>query len=241
MLDWLVQQLTESEELGEMVHILGHVPPGSNDCYQSWSRNYHTIINRFSHIIKGQFFGHTHNDEFEIFYEDVTPPAASINYSYEKTYKATNVAYIGPSITTFGNVNPGYRIYHVDESTYDLADHMTYYMNLTVANAHRNTRPVQFEKAYSARRAYGLKSLSANEWHKFVMRMRTPVRTEDRNGPRMDDVNKLWREFHSHFYNLSDDIGEENSCEDESCKYEMLCRLITALSHDTSLCRHFLL
>lgn len=188
--------------------------------------------------MKGQFFGHTHNDEFEIFYDEALPMG---DPHYEKTYKATNVAYIGPSVTTFGNVNPGYRIYLVDQETFDITDHQTYFANLTEANLFRDSRPLQFQMSYSAREAYDMKSLSPTEWHRMVMRMRTPVKHEDRNGETMEDANRLFKKFYHYFFNLSDDIGDDNRCNDESCKYEILCRLLTALSHDTSLCRHFLL
>ena len=33
-----------------------------------WSHEYNRIVRRFNNTILGQFFGHTHNDEFEIFY-----------------------------------------------------------------------------------------------------------------------------------------------------------------------------
>ena len=50
-----------------------------------------------------QFFGHTHFDEFEVFYdtEDISRP--------------TNIAYIGPSVTPYYDLNPGYRIYYIGE------------------------------------------------------------------------------------------------------------------------------
>ena len=52
------------------VHVLGHIPPGTGSCLKHWSWNYYQIINRYSHIIAAQFFGHTHHDEFELFYKD---------------------------------------------------------------------------------------------------------------------------------------------------------------------------
>ncbi|XP_046910955.2 sphingomyelin phosphodiesterase-like [Dermatophagoides farinae] len=237
-LEWLIQQLTESERLGEMVQIIGHVPPGSNDCAQIWSMNYNQIINRFASIIKGQFFGHTHNDEFEIFYREVRP---ELDSDHETTYMPTNVAYIGPSVTTFGNVNPGYRIYVIDQQTFDIIDHETYFLNLTEANLARDRMPPQYRLSYRARQAYEMKTLSPTEWHRLVMRMRTPISRKERSARRMQESNRLFKYFHHYFYNLSDNIGDENKCDDENCKYEMLCRLLTAHSYNTTLCQHFLL
>ena len=51
-----------------------------------------------------QFFGHTHKDEFEIFYD------------VETYTRATNVVYVGGSVTTYSQINPSYRMYTVDGS-----------------------------------------------------------------------------------------------------------------------------
>jgi hypothetical protein len=54
-----------------------------------WSRNYYKIIQRYENTITAQFYGHTHYDEFEVFYdtEDLSRP--------------TNIGYIGPSVTPY--------------------------------------------------------------------------------------------------------------------------------------------
>lgn len=49
-----------------------------------------------------QFFGHTHFDEYEVFYDS------------EQLKRPVSVGYIAPSITTWIDVNPAYRIYYVD-------------------------------------------------------------------------------------------------------------------------------
>ncbi|GIY72021.1 sphingomyelin phosphodiesterase, partial [Caerostris extrusa] len=123
-LEWLVHQLQDAELHGEKVHIIGHIPPGHSDCLPVWSANYYRIINRFENTVAGQFFGHSHLDELEVFYgEDQRP---------------TSVAYIGPSVTSYDGVNPSYRIYTVDgshpKSSSAVLDHETYYLNLTEAN-----------------------------------------------------------------------------------------------------------
>ncbi|KAM9437444.1 sphingomyelin phosphodiesterase isoform 3-T8 [Salvelinus alpinus] len=53
-LQWLIHILQASEEKGERVHIIGHIPPGL--CLSSWSWNYYHIINRYEGTITGQFF-----------------------------------------------------------------------------------------------------------------------------------------------------------------------------------------
>lgn len=88
-LQWFIYELQSAEFNGEKVHvigelvrflflwrgieldwILGHIPPGHSDCIKIWSRNYYAIINRFESTITAQFFGHTHFDEFEIFFDN---------------------------------------------------------------------------------------------------------------------------------------------------------------------------
>lgn len=61
-----------------------------------------TTVFRYESTITAQFFGHTHNDEFELFYDT------------SDLGRAVNVAFIGPSVTPYADLNPGYRIYYVD-------------------------------------------------------------------------------------------------------------------------------
>ena len=61
----------------------------------------------------------------------------------ENTTRATNVAYVTPSVTTFSFLNPGYRIYTVDgfyqNSTWQILDYDTMFLNLTEANKFNKT------------------------------------------------------------------------------------------------------
>lgn len=38
-LEWLIHELQMSELLHEQVHIIGHIPPGAEDCLKVWSKN----------------------------------------------------------------------------------------------------------------------------------------------------------------------------------------------------------
>lgn len=153
-LQWLVQVLQSSEDKGEKVHIIGHIPPGL--CLGSWSWNYYHIVNRYESTIAGQFFGHTHTDEFQIFYDE------------ETLSRPLSVAFVAPSVTTYVNLNPGYRVYIVDgnysNSSRMVLDHETYILNLTEANHHPempwspDPNP-KWTLLYRATEAYGLPSL----------------------------------------------------------------------------------
>jgi len=193
-LGWLVDELLRAEAQGEKVHILGHIPPGIIDCLKSWSWNYYRIVDRFESTIAGQFFGHTHYDEMEIFYggPDLKRP--------------TNVAYIAPSVTTFDKLNPGYRVYEMDgrrvNSTRYVLDSVTYFLNITKANL--ENRPV-WEKEYDAREAYNMTSLFPSDWNDFVHRMAVD--------PRLFD--KYIRHFFKSF--MSDD--KQDVREDMLCRF----------------------
>ena len=113
------------------MQIIGHIPPGLPDCLKTWSWNYYRIVNRFEKLfsrldrrkrsptpdfigrykdtIAAQIFGHFHFDSFEVFYDtgyraDERRPIG----------EPVAVAYISPSVTTFSNLNPGYRVFDVD-------------------------------------------------------------------------------------------------------------------------------
>lgn len=162
-LQWLVHILQTSEDLGEKVHIIGHIPPGL--CLSSWSWNYYHILNRYESTIAGQFFGHTHLDEFQMFYDE------------ETMTRPVGVAFIAPSATTYINLNPGYRVYFVDGhyegSSRLVLDHETYILNLTEVNRLRpgygggvslpDLSP-KWTRLYRATEAYGMSSLYPSDW-----------------------------------------------------------------------------
>lgn len=68
-LKWLINELQSAETAKEKVHIIGHIPPGNEDCIKTWSSNYYEVIARFENTVTAQFFGHTHHDEFQVFYD----------------------------------------------------------------------------------------------------------------------------------------------------------------------------
>lgn len=149
-LQWLIHELQISELQHEQVHIIGHIPPGSNDCLKVWSRNYNRIVRRFAKTITGQFFGHTHNNEFEIFYDDDFKNNSGLSFTKHQidqglsSPKPISVGLIGPSITTFVDLNPSFRIYTLDPSiSFTPIQFETYYLNITAANQMAKSSPEQ--------------------------------------------------------------------------------------------------
>ena len=82
---------------------MAHIPPGDGECLEGWARNYYRVIQRFSSTISAQFFGHVHTDYFTVFYKDMNNISSL----------PVGVGYAAPSVTTFANLNPGFRIYDV--------------------------------------------------------------------------------------------------------------------------------
>ncbi|XP_057330103.1 sphingomyelin phosphodiesterase isoform X2 [Microplitis mediator] len=202
-LQWLVYELQGAEMNGEKVHIIGHIPPGHSDCLKIWSRNYYHIINRYESTIAAQFFGHTHYDEFQLFYD-----TADLG-------RALSIAYVGPSVSPYYDLNPGYRIYYVDgdhpKTTRMVVDHESWVMNLKEANLY--DYPI-WHKMYSARQAYQMPSLLPKDWDALIDKMT--------NEPSNFDL------YYKHYYKNSPVRPVCNS----ECRKRMLCDLRSGRSHD---------
>lgn len=168
-LEWLSNELLAAEKDSDKVHIIGHIPPDSRECTQAWLYNYLRIIDRFQDTVLASYFGHTHRDEFRVLLSPHRKP------------KPISVAYIGPSITSFTQNNPGYRVYYTDEQGF-VKDHETYFYNLTEANT-SNYEPV-WRREYNAYNKYNLTNLGPFGWHRFVHEM-------------IDDDNKFQSYFKS--------------------------------------------
>ncbi|RWS23735.1 sphingomyelin phosphodiesterase-like protein [Leptotrombidium deliense] len=156
-LHWMVNELQKSEENGENVYVVAHIAPDPS-CTPIWFHNYLRITERFRNTIKGFFYGHTHRDEFKVY--------------YSRENETLHVGYIGPSVT---NYNPGYRFYSLTKdvgiSSGSVENMHSYYLNLTEANEKGKQEQLNWRKLYDAKRDYGLKSLSPQEWDLFYKRL----------------------------------------------------------------------
>lgn len=169
-----------------------------------------TIVNFFNNFIEyryestitAQFFGHTHYDEFEVFYDT----------SDHK--RAVSIAYIGPSVTPYQDVNPGYRIYYVDgdhpKTTRMVTDHESWVMDLKDANLYDS--PAWF-KLYNVRETYKMRSLLPRDWSQLI-----DVMAED---PNVFDV------YYKHYYKNS---VVRPAC-DHECRKRILCDARSGKSH----------
>jgi sphingomyelin phosphodiesterase len=105
-LQWFHDTLLAAEAAGQKVHVLAHILSGGGSCFRYWSREYRRVIDRFHRIISGQFYGHSHRDEFNIF------------YAREQHQTAINYAWLGGATTSYSRTNPNYAVYLVDREIY---------------------------------------------------------------------------------------------------------------------------
>ncbi|XP_013190364.2 sphingomyelin phosphodiesterase [Amyelois transitella] len=156
-LEWLIEELHESELAGEKVHILAHIPPGTHDLTHTWTREYNRIINRFSSTIAAEFNGHEHSDQFKLFYSssDGSP---------------IHVAWGGGAATAYSNYNLNYKIMVFDSSTYEPLSMQCYTYNVTEANLTPNRRPHWF-LLYDFKNSFDLADLSPTSMDNLVNAM----------------------------------------------------------------------
>lgn len=133
-----------------------HIPPNTEYCIKAWNREYRQLVQKFAHIISGQFSSHTHNESFTIVYS---------THNHERI--PVNVDWIGGSGTPHVGMNPSYRLYTVEPNTFEVIDLDTFTFNLTEANLTPNQPPEWF-KAYNFREAFGVEDLSPHTLSKLV-------------------------------------------------------------------------
>ncbi|GBP60803.1 Sphingomyelin phosphodiesterase [Eumeta japonica] len=195
-LDWLIEELYNAEAVGEKVHIIAHIPPGVPDLTKTWSREYNRIVNRFTSTIAAEFNGHTHSDEFKIFYSSVDG-------------SPINVAWNSGGATAYSHYNLNYKVVTVDTITYEPMDIENYIYNLTEANFTPERRPHWF-RLYDFRTTFGINNLSAASMDDLVLRMVTSNR----------NLLELYSAF---FPKLSD--RRWFSCNDY-CKLDQICKIV---------------
>ncbi|KAH8888870.1 Metallo-dependent phosphatase [Thozetella sp. PMI_491] len=172
MFSFLIQELQKAEDAGQRVWIVGHVlsgwdgsnpmPNGSDMLYQ--------IIERYSpHVIANVFFGHTHEDQAFVYYNN--------NGTNQTANNAIASAWVGPSITPLTNLNSGYRMYEVDTGSWEIFDAYTFYSDVNSYSALDGNGPT-FQFEYSTRAAYGPAAnwpesapLNATFWHRVTEAM----------------------------------------------------------------------
>lgn len=152
MLRWLTDELQAAEDANERVWTVSHVIPGwdGGDGVDNPTNLLYLIYSRFAHTISATFFGHTHEDEFMVWYNAQGSNSSQVS---RETKDAKVVGFIGPSITPLSNVNPSLRVYEVDPETYEVMDYHQYYTPLHDNEKLTSSGPVWHE-LYTARNTY---------------------------------------------------------------------------------------
>lgn len=159
ILTWLASELTACEAAGQRAWIIGHVLSGyeGSNALPNPSALFYSIVRRFSPAtIAGVFFGHTHMDQLQIFYDYLPNSTLSANSTLRNTTlvdysRPLTVGFIAPSIVPLTGYNAGYQLYQVDAKTFSISGIQTFFAN--ISESLRWTSPV-WELEYDSRTAY---------------------------------------------------------------------------------------
>lgn len=160
--DFLINELVESEKIGQRVWILAHIPAGDSDTLPIQSNIFAKIVERFSpYTIANIFYGHTHRDQFKVLYSNTLEPV--------------NMAWVSQAITPLGPANPSWRYYEVEDESFNILNAHNYYTPLNETWVNGATEP-EWVYEYSPRETYDPNGewpkdapLNATFWDKFVV------------------------------------------------------------------------
>ncbi|XP_017783886.1 PREDICTED: uncharacterized protein LOC108567753 [Nicrophorus vespilloides] len=206
-LQWMEGVLNEAEKKGEVVHVLSHVPSGDPTCHLPWAREFRRILRRYSNTVSVIFNGHTHEDEMVIYYDE------------KDSAKPINVAFNGASLTTYWNRNPSYKVYTIDEKSYDVLDYEEWACNITESNL-KPDEDLTYNKLYSFKDAYGVSDMSLQSLSDLTVRM-----AKDHS---------LLDEYYR-FSVREAGPAMADGCDDDCRKFN-LCEMVTSLYGDTKQC-----
>ncbi|QNP96495.1 YALIA101S01e21660g1_1 [Yarrowia lipolytica] len=134
---FLSDELLECEKTGQRAWLMAHIPPGGNmdNSLAHSTEIIRQIVSRFSNTISGLFFGHVHEDQFNVWYAG--------NGSTNTVDNALQIAFLGPSVTPLTYYNPAWRYYEVDTKTFEVMNSHTYYAKLNESFAFDFEHPVE--------------------------------------------------------------------------------------------------
>ena len=122
MFKWLEEVLANAEKNGEKVYLLDHIPLYSSQHTYECTIRLKILLERYKHIISGYLSGHTHRDELTLVKE------------YQNPEKYSIINYICPSLTTYPQFWPSYRIYQAESDTKFVNDYVQWRLNLDETN-----------------------------------------------------------------------------------------------------------
>uniref|UniRef100_A0A8C5PZQ9 Acid sphingomyelinase-like phosphodiesterase n=1 Tax=Leptobrachium leishanense TaxID=445787 RepID=A0A8C5PZQ9_9ANUR len=201
-LEWLENTLHASRQNKEKVYVIAHVPVGflpfavfTTAMRGDFNERLVKIFRNYSDVIAGQFYGHTHRDSIMVLHDGNEKPVGSI-------FVAPAVTPIKSLTESDGN-NPGFRIYHYDDSSYNLLDLWHYYLNLTDANLKGEAI---WKLEYIMTEIYKIKDLQPESMEDLVKRFGKPDSV---------DFHNYYRNYVVHYEDVKDCVGR--------CKVIQVC------------------
>ena len=182
MMNWFEAEVSKAADQQQKVWVLGHIPAGpgtasSGGEYGSgyWYRNhtlrYLALVERYSDVITGQFYGHVHEDYVQItracrnITESSTlPHVAGAGRTHQTVCDGapTGVAWMGPSLTEgWPSMNPAIRQYEFSTESFVVEESHTFWTNLTAGNA---AGRLTWGHEYAATTQYGMPDVTGESW-----------------------------------------------------------------------------
>lgn len=97
-----IKTLNQVLEEKESVFLLGHIEPTSKSCSEIYGTLFRAVVAKHSKKIKGQFYGHTHRDQFVV------------NTDPRDNTTATSFGLLAGSLTPLGTSLPRFRIFELN-------------------------------------------------------------------------------------------------------------------------------
>lgn len=203
--EWLEKTLEKAAQSLEKVYIIAHVPIGYLPFVRNTTaiREMHNerlvaICRKYSHVINGHFYGHTHRD--------------SIMVLLDQQGKPVNSLFVAPAVTPIRNIlepysnNPAFRMYLYDSQDYTMLDIWQYYLNLTEANEKQRS---DWRLEYIMTRDFGMINLQPQSLLQLGLTFNLPPAT-------------AFDKYFSHYM-----VGYDSSitCEG-SCKVNQVCAVL---------------
>ncbi|XP_053193531.1 acid sphingomyelinase-like phosphodiesterase 3a [Scomber japonicus] len=203
--EWLEKTLEMAAQNLEKVYIIAHVPIG----YLPYARNTTAIreihneklvaiFRKYSDVVAGHFYGHTHRD--------------SIMVLLDQSGKPVNSLFVSPAVTPIKHVlepysnNPAFRMYLYSSKDYAMLDIWQYYLNLTEANEKQRS---DWRLEYILTKAFGLTDLKPQSLLQLGLSLSLPQ-------------TKAFDQYFSHFM-----VNYNNSITCEGyCKVTQVCSVL---------------
>ncbi|XP_077366684.1 cyclic GMP-AMP phosphodiesterase SMPDL3A [Festucalex cinctus] len=163
--EWLEDTLKKADSDAEKVFLISHVPLG----FLPFARNVTAIrsehndrlvdiCRRYSHVIAGQFYGHTHKDSVMVLLDHQDEPVNSL-------FVSPAVTPIRDFLEPYSN-NPAVRLYFYHKQDFGILDMWQYFLNLTEANLKQRA---DWKLEYAMADAYGLPDLRPDSLFRLAL------------------------------------------------------------------------